>query len=479
MSRRHGRVLPALVLGLLAPVGCMPWQSYMPQMVVAEHPPVASGCLGELTPAQAAQLCRMAGEALEAKGLTAEAIRQYQNARKHDPHAPGVARHLAVLYDLQGDSATAEREYLHALREQPRDAELLNDFGYFHYRHNHLPVAESWLRNAIAVDPNCACAWTNLGQVLAYQGRAEDSYQAFSQVLRPAEAYSNLGILLAKLGRTAEARVALQQAVKLEPRLMQPRAFLNALADMPGPLPPGLTHTPTPVLRMSAEKPPAALSSYAANLGETATKPVPPRQAGSGSDRSFSTIANAPGVPGLEATSKPAPPASRQSEWLTPNRISEPPALSRPPALTSRPSPASVEFPPLPIIVNGPIQPIPISVRPGSAQSWEQSSSAKMSLPPMHKTPPSPPPAPPSPPPLAPQPSAGTEGPTLIRTSAATVEPIGALTSSKAAPGPLPPMPSAIPLSRKPLPPSPRTTTPPQAVLTDCQGEHKPEPDPE
>ncbi|MGH7173023.1 MAG: tetratricopeptide repeat protein, partial [Gemmataceae bacterium] len=274
MNCRHGRLLSALVLGLLAPVGCVRWQGCVPRMIVAEQPAGPSARGGELTPAQAAQLCLTAGEALEKKGFHAEALRQYENARKQAPQTPTVARHLAVLYDLQGDAAKAETEYLRALQEQPRDAELLNDFGYFHYRHNHLQTAESWLRNAIAVDPKCACAWSNLGQVLVYQGRAEESYRAFTHVLRPAEAYSNLGILLAKQGRTAEARNALQQAIKLDPRLMQPRAFLNALADTPGPLPPDLSHTPSPVLRMSAVKPAAPAPLPASKRMEMPYQPL-------------------------------------------------------------------------------------------------------------------------------------------------------------------------------------------------------------
>lgn len=362
MNRRYGPLLPALLLELLASAGCLSWQGYMPQMAVAEPPAGPIGCAGELTPTQAAQLCLTAGELLEKNGSVVEAIRQYENARKHDPRTPAVSRRLAVLYDLHGDAARAETEYLRALQQRPRDAELLNDFGYFHYRHNQPQQAEHWLRSAVAVDPNCACAWINLGQVLARQGRAEESYQAFTHVLRPAEAYSNLGVVLAKQGRTAEARQALQQAVKLDPRLMPPQAFLTALADVSKPLPPGrLTHPAPPVMRMSATKPASSVPPRVANFVET-TRP------------------------------------------------------------------------------------------------------AKRSTTPACNTPPPPPPDPPSSPPLAVLAAACKEEAIPIRPTASTVPPVVPRTSP-AAPRPLP-RPASFPVPDKPRP---------QAILTDCQGEHEPE----
>jgi Tfp pilus assembly protein PilF len=444
MNRRHGPLLSALLLGLLASAGCMSWQGCMPQMVIAEHPAGPSGCAGELTPAQAAQLCLTAGEALEKKGFTAEAILQYENARKHNPQVPAVSRHLSVLYDLQGDAARAKTEYLRALQQQPRDVELLNDFGYFHYRHNQPQEAEHWLRSAIAVDPSCACAWINLGQVLARQGRVEESYQAFSHVLRPAEAYSNLGILLAKQGRTAEARQALQRAVKLDPRLAQPRTFLTALADIPGPLPPGLRHTPAPVLRMSATKAAYAVPPPASNL-EKRVEALP--------------------------TNRQPP----RIEEMAPNRNLAAPTSARPSGPSSRPTTAPAEFSDLPIIVNGQIQPPPISCRRVSVQASEQSSLAKVSTAPPRDTAPSPPPALPSPPPLALLASASTVEPILIRSSASAVPPVVPRTN------PDEPRPSLIPVPDRPKPLSRPSLIPvpdrprPQAVLTDCQGEHEPE----
>lgn len=436
MNRRHGHIPLALLLGLLAPLGCARWQYLVSPAIVP--PPSAAVSGGELSAAQGAQLCLTAGEALEKKGFIAEASQQYENARKHNPQARTVARHLAVLYDLQGDTPRAEAEYKLALQEQSGDAELLNDFGYFHYRHNHLQAAESWLRNAVTVNPSCACAWINLGQVLARQGRAEESYQAFAHALRPAEAYSNLGVLLAKQGRTAEARRALQEAVTLDPRLEQPRAFLNALPPTPALLPPTIRHSAAPA------------------------RPKP----------------------AMPTVSSPPPPVNLPRKTQTPGMVrNTPPTMPRSiTPCTSSPSPvAAAAAVDRPTIINGPIRltPIPASSIPAPVSVRTTGLPAKTVG--RRSSPPAPPAPPPPPPPqlTAPRPAAVMDGPILIRTSALSVQPANSATGTvrntldNMPPLPLPLTPSSVPLIRTSQP-----STPPQATLIDCQGEQTPETSP-
>jgi Tfp pilus assembly protein PilF len=385
-----------------------------------------------------------AGEALEKKGFSAEAIRQYENARTQYPPARGAARHLAVLYDLQGEATRAETEYTQALKEQPRDAELLNDFGYFHYRHNHLQTAENWLRIAVMVNPNCQCAWVNLGQVLACQGRSDESFQAFSHVLRPAEAYSNLGVLLAKQGRTAEARRALEQALALEPGLQQPRAFLHALTGgAPRPLPPGITSNP-PLAPTPIAKQPAPVAPLAPRFLET------PR-------------------PALSVIPRP--------EWSQlPSRSNPSPAVlasSPAPTLWSRPRAAPVATNDLPAIVNGPIR--PAAIAPGRLfpiPAPQQSPATPPTTNIVQKTPPAPPPPPPAPPRFAPPAPSNDEGPILIRTSAIEVQPaVSQKSSSPPKPLLLPSKLASTPLTQQAAPRQAPPSAPPRVVITDCQSD--------
>jgi Tfp pilus assembly protein PilF len=415
----------ALMLGLSASLGCMNGQYSMPTMMVPPQPSAAAPPVGELSSAQAAQLCLTAGESLEMKGFPAEAIRQYENARQHDAGLRSISRRLAVLYDLQGDTRRAETEYQRALREQSSDAELLNDFGYFHYRHDRMQAAETWLRNAITVNPDYTPAWINLGQVLARQGHVEESYQSFAHVLRPAEAYSNLGVLLAKQGRTNEARRALQQAVTLDPTLEQPRAFLKALPSSTGVLPANLAYQAT----RSAAFTPAARDA----------RPRAPLDA----------------PPPLRHLPSPSLDLPRSRIDTSSSRRVLPPVLPPPAGI---PSVGAAAPSGSPIIVNGPIgfaparpMPMPTAPRPLSA---------------------APPPPPPSPQPLLPVGRGvgmlgDADAPILLRTSASFAQ-TNALGSTSAAdePQPLP-----LPARSSPLLP----VSPPQATLIDCQGEEQTE----
>jgi Flp pilus assembly protein TadD len=150
---------------------------------------------------------------------------------------------------------------------------VLNDLGYFHYRHGRMKLAEEALRSAVKLNPRCQCAWINLGQVLACEGRVEESYQAFARVLRPAEAYSNVGVLLARQGRTAEARSALQRAAALDPTLEQPQAFLSALPSTPSGLPEIARGTPSPVSAVSHASPLPLAKSIAPRTAGPAPAP--------------------------------------------------------------------------------------------------------------------------------------------------------------------------------------------------------------
>jgi Tfp pilus assembly protein PilF len=333
-------------------------------VTVLHTPQPAAQPVATFNSQQAALLCRTTGEGLEKQGYTAEATRQYENARAHDPQLKGVSRRLAVLYDLQGDTQRAEAEYQRALTEHPGDAELLNDLGYFHYRHDRVKDAEKWLRNAVSVDPNCRCAWINLGQVLARQKRFDESFQAFAHVLRPAEAYSNLGVLLAKQGRTEEARTAFQQAANLDPTLKQPKAFLGALSRSPALLPPGITRTPKP------ESP--AVAREVASPRIVTKAPISP--------------------PTPAPTGKPPEPAiTRDAPRIIQGAAPAPPAPSIPPTVREAKgrSPAPMQDS-LPTIINTP----PV---PGAARPTPTVNGAPSSLPDVRQSSqPTPPPAPPS-----------------------------------------------------------------------------------
>jgi len=181
----------------------------------------------ELPPKQAAEVCLATAQALEENGYETEAILQYEKARQHNPRITGASRRLAVLYDRKNDFPHAVTEYQAAIKANPKDADLLNDFGYFQYERGNLTESEQWLRRAIAINAKHERAWGNLAMNLGEQGRFDESYDAFTKVVGPAEARSNVAVLMARQGQSDQAKESLRLALATDADL-KPAKVLQA-----------------------------------------------------------------------------------------------------------------------------------------------------------------------------------------------------------------------------------------------------------
>jgi len=72
---------------------------------------------------------------------------------------------------------------------------------------------------AVKINPKSTDAYTNLGNALAIQGKAEEALAAFRNAIAISptfDAYNNLGILLQSLGRTREAEESFRKAAELK-----------------------------------------------------------------------------------------------------------------------------------------------------------------------------------------------------------------------------------------------------------------------
>lgn len=213
----------AVVLAFAAAAGCANQASFQ-----GENPYVTQG-ERDLSAVNSAELARQTARELESGGFLAEAAVQYERARQFDPGLPGISRRLAVIYDSLDRYNRARDEYNLALAEDPDDAALMNDFGYFNYTNGNLEQAEVWLRRAVDEDPFLDVAWVNLGIVLAEQQRYKESLKAFEQVLPSADAHYNLGVCLVRQGRNDEGREALGEALRLDEGLVEARDLLQQM----------------------------------------------------------------------------------------------------------------------------------------------------------------------------------------------------------------------------------------------------------
>jgi Flp pilus assembly protein TadD len=188
---------------------------------------------GALLPSkESAKACLAVAESLANQGHLDEAVDQLNKARIYDARAD-VSGSLARLHARLRNDQLAMEEFGKALRAHPRDAELYNDLGYFHYDRGNWTEAETQLRKAVALAPTHARAWTNLGLALGQQGRYEESLEAFGKVVRPAEARCNLAFVLRTQGKVDPARKLYREALQLDPGLKLAREALAQMDRVP------------------------------------------------------------------------------------------------------------------------------------------------------------------------------------------------------------------------------------------------------
>ncbi len=215
-----------------APVGAVAPQSNAAIVSDSGDAPLRPNAkLRELSPAESAEVCAATAREMEAHGKELAAIEQYERARSFDRRRKGIAPRLAVLYDRQGNHERASAEYATALREEPKNADLWNDFAYFQFEREAYDEAEQAARRAVALDADHKRAWVNLGLILAERQRYDEAYESFTRAVSPAAAHNNLGIILARQGNAAEAREHLAEAHRIDPTLRQPHAVLAYLNE--------------------------------------------------------------------------------------------------------------------------------------------------------------------------------------------------------------------------------------------------------
>jgi Flp pilus assembly protein TadD len=119
-------------------------------------------------------------------------------------------------------------------RATPADAgESALAFGGLAMDLEDAPLAERFLREAVARAPQSAEARERRGLALALQGRRADALAELEEACRldpgRASAHLNLAVVLAQEGRLADARVHAREALRLQPDYPQARGLLAEL----------------------------------------------------------------------------------------------------------------------------------------------------------------------------------------------------------------------------------------------------------
>jgi tetratricopeptide (TPR) repeat protein len=161
------------------------------------------------------------GSALDEKGQTDEAIRQYQEALRLKPDDATAHGNLGIALARKGQTDEAIRQYQEALRLKPDYAEPHYSLGNVLARAGQIDEAMREYQEAVRLKPDYAAAHNNLGFALVRKGQMDQAIRQYQEAIRLkpdyAGAHYNLGFALVRLGQTDEAIRQYQEALRLKP----------------------------------------------------------------------------------------------------------------------------------------------------------------------------------------------------------------------------------------------------------------------
>jgi len=179
------------------------------------------------------------GDLYMLKGDFKRAVATYQAATS-EVRDPALAYFkLAVAFQAQQKWDPAERNYLEAIKRDPRMFGAYNNLAWISaLRKVHLDDALIWANKAVAISPKNAPLYDTLGSVHMARGEIDKAISAISKAValdpkRP-DFYYRLGLAYKQLGKLSEAKSAFKQALAVGskfPEMDDARKQLRALGD--------------------------------------------------------------------------------------------------------------------------------------------------------------------------------------------------------------------------------------------------------
>ncbi len=154
------------------------------------------------------------------QGQADKAATLYHELEKLNPKDAGPPHELALIEAKKGHTQLAEEYFREAHKRAPKDVDLLNDFGYWLYLNDRLEEAETYLAEALEIDPERKTVLTNLATVVGKRGRFEESFRIFLRGSNSeADAHCSIAYIYAQLRQFDEAKRHFEKALELEPNL--------------------------------------------------------------------------------------------------------------------------------------------------------------------------------------------------------------------------------------------------------------------
>jgi len=167
-------------------------------------------------------------------GATLVSLRRYQEALPHLQNAARIRPQSAISYMNIASALASSGRKRDAIAEYERAIPLATDsamlsvaydaLGKLHSELGNYSMAHASYQQALRITPELLSARRGLAEV-------EFSETKRSIAEAPSgEGFLRLGQLLQQAGRASEARLAYQQALKLDPKLVEARQALAAMA---------------------------------------------------------------------------------------------------------------------------------------------------------------------------------------------------------------------------------------------------------
>jgi len=161
------------------------------------------------------------GDALERKGQTDEAIRQYQEAIHLRPTYADAHYNLGNVLYKKGQTDEAIRQFQDYLRLKPDNIDAHYNLGAAFYQKGRMDEAVNQFQEVIRLKANYAEAHYCLGMALGARGQMDEATRQFQEVIRLkpdyADAYNKLAIALDRAGQTDNAIVQYQEYLRFRP----------------------------------------------------------------------------------------------------------------------------------------------------------------------------------------------------------------------------------------------------------------------
>ncbi|MBK5969054.1 MULTISPECIES: tetratricopeptide repeat-containing sulfotransferase family protein [Thiorhodovibrio] len=132
---------------------------------------------------------------------------------------------LATAHQRAGNLPVAAQLYQAILAVVPQHAESWHQLGLIRLQQGDLDQADASLRQALSFTPDIAAYWMHHGIILKRRGQLNQALAAYDQALTLQsdypEAHNNRGNVLSDLGRPREALAAFDQAAQLKPNFAE------------------------------------------------------------------------------------------------------------------------------------------------------------------------------------------------------------------------------------------------------------------